>query len=202
MTSSTDHPLVREYLDAVGRHTAALPAERRRELLADLGEHLEVSLAERLTGTHPAADEATVRQVLDRLGAPQRVAAAALEEAGVARTEPEAPGRTRLTLLLAALPLPLLLVPALGPLLALAAAAVALLRIWKSPQWTTGQKRQATLLLVSPAAVLPTSAVALSLVSSHGLTPVAVLAACLVSIPLPVLAIRRLASTAAHLRTA
>ncbi|MER5638034.1 hypothetical protein ABT095_13875 [Kitasatospora sp. NPDC002227] len=193
---STTHPLVRAYLDTVERHTAPLPAEHRRELLADLAEHIDSALADT-----DAADETAVRLVLDQLGDPRRVADAALAEAGQPLPEPESPGRTRLTVLLALLPLPLLAVPALGPLLALAAAGTALWRLWKSPQWPRPEKIRAALFFASPLVVLPVLAAAFTL-SPVGLTPTAVLAAFLAGFALPVLAAVRLTRSAARLRTA
>ncbi|PBC76496.1 hypothetical protein BX265_1213 [Streptomyces sp. TLI_235] len=196
MNTPIEHPLVGDYLDEVTRLTAALPAERRRELLADLREHVEVALAE-----HGSADDDAVRQVLDGLGSPQQVAGAALDESGQARPEPETGARTTVTLALAVLPLPLTLVPAVGPLLALAAGITALVRVWKSPQWARREKKQATLLLLSPIAVTPPAAAAFA-ASSAGLSPAAVLAALLLGFCLPPVAAVRLGRSAARLRTA
>ncbi|MEE1736196.1 hypothetical protein PUR49_06705 [Streptomyces sp. BE147] len=72
----TPEPSVRDYLSAVERETITLPAERRQELLADLAEHIEVTLAERPT--------TEVREVLAGLGDPRTIAATALAEAGTA----------------------------------------------------------------------------------------------------------------------
>ncbi|WP_327675565.1 HAAS signaling domain-containing protein [Kitasatospora sp. NBC_00458] len=194
MDDPMEHPLVRAYLDTVTRRTAALPGERRRELLADLREHVEVALAE-----HGSADENALREVLDRLGRPEEVAGAALAEEGRARPEPENAGRTALTLSLALAPLPLLVVPAVGPVLAVAAAVAALVRIRKSPQWERREKKQAILLLLSPVLVTPLIAVLLS-IASGGLDPLTLLAACLAGVLLPVLAVLRLARSASRLR--
>ncbi|MFD8057853.1 hypothetical protein ACFXA0_27320 [Streptomyces cyaneofuscatus] len=43
----TDESLVREYFASVERETTALPPAARQDLLADLGEHIEVARAER-----------------------------------------------------------------------------------------------------------------------------------------------------------
>ncbi|MGK4578813.1 HAAS signaling domain-containing protein [Kitasatospora sp. HPMI-4] len=195
MNNPIEHPLVRAYLDELTRHTAPLPEERRRELLADLREHIEVTLAD-----FDPADEEAVRQVLNRLGHPREIAAAALAEEGQACPEPESSGRTTLTLALALLPLPLLLVPVLGPVLALATAVTALIRVWKSPQWTRRDKKWATLLFVSPVVVTPLAAAALA-ASSAGLTPSMLLSAWPAGFCLPLLAAFRLARSAARLRT-
>ncbi|MFF1415885.1 hypothetical protein ACFVX6_39975 [Streptomyces sp. NPDC058289] len=65
---------VRDYLSAVEREASALPADRRRELLADLAEHIEVTRAER--------PHVTIGVVLAELGDPRTIAATALAEAG------------------------------------------------------------------------------------------------------------------------
>lgn len=65
---------VSDYLSAVEREASALPADRRRELLADLAEHIEVTRAER--------PEVTIGEVLAELGDPRTIAATALAEAG------------------------------------------------------------------------------------------------------------------------
>ncbi|MFE4667185.1 hypothetical protein ACFRI7_27105 [Streptomyces sp. NPDC056716] len=65
---------VRDYLSAVEREAAALPADRRQELLADLAEHIEVTRAER-----PGV---TIGAILAELGDPRTIAATALAEAG------------------------------------------------------------------------------------------------------------------------
>ncbi|GAA2787427.1 HAAS signaling domain-containing protein [Kitasatospora aburaviensis] len=196
MNNPTEHPLVRAHLDAVDRCTAPLPAERRHELLADLREHIELALAE-----YDRADDDAVRHVLALLGDPRRIADAALAEDGRPRPEPETARRTTLTLLLAVLPLPLLLVPAIGPGLALVTAVVAAVRVAKSAQWTRREKTQATLLLLSPLLLTPLAAV-VAATSSHGLSPAGVLTACAVGFcPTPVAALR-LSRSATRLRTA
>ncbi|MFB7617104.1 hypothetical protein [Kitasatospora sp. NPDC056181] len=197
MNNPIEHPLVRAHLDAVDRYTAPLPAERRRELLADLREHVEVTLAE-----HDSADEDTVRQVLAQLGSPRQIADAALAEEGQARPEPETGRRTTLTLVLAVLPMPLLLVPAIGPALALIAAVAAAVRVAKSAQWSRREKTQATLLLLSPVLVTPLAAAVVAVASSAGLSPAGVLTACALGFCPTLLAAFRLARSAAHLRTA
>lgn len=74
--NATLHPLAVSYLREVERGLAPLPRGRRDEVVADLREHLDASIG-------AAESEADVRNVLDRLGEPRDVAAAALAEAGV-----------------------------------------------------------------------------------------------------------------------
>lgn len=73
------HPQVAEYLARLEAEARALPADRRAELVAEVSSHIESALAE--DGT----DEATVRNVLERLGSPAEIAAEALS------AEPDAP---------------------------------------------------------------------------------------------------------------
>ncbi|WP_030238868.1 HAAS signaling domain-containing protein [Streptomyces sp. NRRL S-350] len=196
MNSPIEHPLVRAHLDAVTRFTAPLAEERRRELLADLREHIEVSLAD-----HDPADETAVRRVLEQLGSPRRIADAALAEDGLPLPEPEGSRRTNVTLLLAVLPFPLLLVPAIGPVLALAAAVAAAVRVTKSRVWSRRQKKQAALLLLAPALATPLAAAAFA-ASPSGLTPVNLLAACALGFSPVLVAAALLFRSAARLRSA
>lgn len=64
--------LVSDYLDTVENASTGLPADRRRELLSDLRAHIE---AERAALASPT--EAAVRDILDRLGDPESLAAEA-----------------------------------------------------------------------------------------------------------------------------
>ncbi|MER6400768.1 hypothetical protein ABT263_32705 [Kitasatospora sp. NPDC001603] len=195
MTDTLAHPLVRDYLSSVEALTAALPELHRRELLADLREHIEVALAD---AGHLDGDG--VRGVLDQLGAPGEIAAAALaEEPGDDRPVPESGGRTAVTAALIAVPLPAALVPVIGAPLGLIAAVVGLVRLWKSPQWSRREKREATLLALSPVLVLPVVAAVLSVVLG-GLSARTVTIALLVTLALPVVAAARLVRSAARLR--
>ncbi|WP_306326098.1 HAAS signaling domain-containing protein [Streptomyces venezuelae] len=133
MNATDQHPLVAAYLDAVARETAALPAERRAELLADLREHVEVSGAQ---------DDDQVRAVLAGLGEPRTVAVSALaEEAPAAPPAPASSGRTKLTAALLAVSGVLLLFS--SPLGAIAMIA-GLVLLWGAPQWTTRDKTVGT----------------------------------------------------------
>ena len=75
-TKNTD--VVAEYLHEVDLRLAGLPVLQRRELLADLAAHIAAERAERNLRT-----EGELIEVLERLGSPEVVAAAAHEEAGV-----------------------------------------------------------------------------------------------------------------------
>ncbi|MEU4238829.1 hypothetical protein [Actinoplanes sp. NPDC026619] len=74
-TKNTD--VVAEYLHEVDVRLAGLPVLQRRELLADLAAHIASERAERNIQT-----EGELIEVLERLGSPDVVAAAAHEEFG------------------------------------------------------------------------------------------------------------------------
>ncbi|MDH6127383.1 hypothetical protein [Kitasatospora sp. GP82] len=194
MNNTLTHPLVRAYLSSVEEQATALPGARRQELLADLREHIEVALAESDT-----LDDNSVRRVLEQLGAPGEIAAAALAEEPGNHPVPQSSRHTSVTLCLAVVPLPVALVPVIGPFLALAATVAALVRLWKSPQWVRREKRQATLLVLSPVVTVPALAVVCSVVLG-GLTPIALMTALPAAVCLPVAAAIRLGRSAARLR--
>ncbi|MEV7214463.1 hypothetical protein AB0O31_15385 [Kitasatospora cineracea] len=196
MSSTSAHPLVRAHLAAVERCTAPLPPERRRELLADLREHVEVVLAEH----GAAADDDAVRRVLAELGSPRRIADAALAEEGRTRPEPESGLRTATTLALLALAAPLLLVPAFGPYLALAAAVTAAVRLAKSPQWSRQEKKRTVFLLLGTLPLVPLAAFAVSVLGT--LDQTGVLLALAVGFCPTLLAVFLLARSAGRLRSA
>ncbi|MCI3931975.1 HAAS signaling domain-containing protein [Streptomyces sp. AN091965] len=143
-----DHALVLAYLTDVERATTALDPARRAELLADLREHIEVSLAEADT-----RDDATVRGVLAQLGDPAAIAASALAEAPPAPDAPEPERlRTRLTILVLAASGPLMLFG--GPLAMVCAVAAGVYLLSTSTRWTTRQKLKGGALTLSLPALL------------------------------------------------
>ncbi|WUW23096.1 hypothetical protein OG521_20850 [Streptomyces sp. NBC_01463] len=134
----TDETLTREYLAAVERETSALPPAARQELIADLGEHIEVALAER---------PGSVREILQEVGDPRAIAATALQElGGTPAAQPRRPARRRSP---AWLP-PVLLVagdvlPYLGGGIVLtwtgfAAMVAAVVIVCRARYWTVAQK--------------------------------------------------------------
>ncbi|MCJ0872045.1 hypothetical protein [Streptomyces sp. AP-93] len=152
---------VRDYLSAVEREASALPADRRRELLADLAEHIEVTRAER--------PHVTIGEVLGELGDPRTIAATALAEAGDGVVEARAQsvagapvrrGRVHPLIPLLMLTVPFLVAavlpydPALGFLSTLFRVIGAVL-LFTSVHWTAGRKTTGVLLT----AVLPTLAI-------------------------------------------
>ena len=85
-TKQTD--VVAEYLREVDNRLAGLPVLQRRELLADLETHIATERAER-----NLQSEGELIDVLERLGTPEVVAAAAHEEAGVRPAPPAKRGQ-------------------------------------------------------------------------------------------------------------
>jgi hypothetical protein len=73
MNVNTD-PLVEGYLRHLEAVASALPAYRREELLTEIRAHLAEALR-----PVPPGDEAAVRSVLDRLGSPEEIVAAAAD---------------------------------------------------------------------------------------------------------------------------
>lgn len=70
-----------EYLSEIERAAAALPANRRAELLADVRSHIVVAQAEAASGS-PAGieDPAVISQILSKLGDPEAIVAAAVAD--------------------------------------------------------------------------------------------------------------------------
>lgn len=160
MTAATIDQLVSDYLSRLETAAADLPDARRAELLAEIREHIETARSEGV-----AADEATTRTMLDQLGEPEEIAAAAraeLDDAHAASAPPSATAETgpvgaqsawtgleitAVVLLgvggLASLPL----LGLLGPVVALLAG---LALVWASSQWTRREKWIGTAIAATP----------------------------------------------------
>ena len=76
--NGTRHHEVDEYLRRLLRAMGDLPADRRDELLSEIEEHITSGLAE-----YPAPTDADVRNVLERVGEPEVIAAEARERFGI-----------------------------------------------------------------------------------------------------------------------
>ena len=126
MTTTGADAAVAAYLERLEVALRELPGERRAEIVGDISDHIAGARAELPGG----GDEAAVRNLLDRLGTPEQIAASA----GVPE---QAPAR-RSTIVLEVAALILLnlgglIVPVVGWFV-----GVALL--WASPRWTRGDK--------------------------------------------------------------
>jgi uncharacterized membrane protein len=71
MTVHAD-PLVDDYLRRLDAAASALPAHQREELVSEIRDHLREALSQT-----PAGDKTAVRNVLERLGSPEEIVAAA-----------------------------------------------------------------------------------------------------------------------------
>ncbi|WP_344933094.1 HAAS signaling domain-containing protein [Sphaerisporangium flaviroseum] len=73
--------MAEEYLSEIERAAAALPVNRRAELLADVRSHIVVAQAEAASSS-PAGieDPAVMSQILSKLGDPEAIVAAALAD--------------------------------------------------------------------------------------------------------------------------
>jgi hypothetical protein len=115
---TTTHPLAEDYLRRLHQTARVLPRNERDELVAEIRSHLD-------SGLRKDATEADVRNLLDELGSPDDIVAAARPERPPTRRGP----REVFALILLVTGLP----PILGWL-----AGVGLL-LW-SPLWSTRQK--------------------------------------------------------------
>lgn len=82
MTEDPRHDsMAEEYLSEIERAAAALPANRRAELLADVRSHIVVAQAEAASDS-PAGieDPAVMSQILSKLGDPEAIVAAAIAD--------------------------------------------------------------------------------------------------------------------------
>jgi uncharacterized membrane protein len=131
MTSTVD-TLIERYLadlqTELETELGNLPANRRRELLAEVGEHITQARA-----SLDADTEAGIRTVLERLGDPADIAAEARERFGI-QPEPVKPA----TRWLEVVALVLLVIPFIG-------WVVGVVLVWLSRIWTTGDKVIGTL---------------------------------------------------------
>ena len=140
MSVGLDHPLVVDYLRLLDLQASQLPPGRRHELVAEIRSHVADALAA------VGGDEASVRGVLDRLGAPEDIVAA--EADGVPSARPVAPfqpGPVRPisawgpleVVAVVGLTIGAVVVPVVGPLVGLVCA-------WASASWTRKEKIVAT----------------------------------------------------------
>ena len=80
--TTTENPLMRNYLVRLDAALANVPAAERTQIIEGVQEHASASLAELNDPT-----EADVRNVLDRLGDPETIAADARERLGITRSQ-------------------------------------------------------------------------------------------------------------------
>ncbi|MFF1838137.1 hypothetical protein ACFVXE_28600 [Streptomyces sp. NPDC058231] len=135
----TDSTFVQDYLAAVERESTALPPAVRQELIADLGEHIQVALAER---------PGSIREILHEMGEPRTIVATALQELGHSPdTRVDEPRRPRspawlsiLFLLLSGGVLPIISGVVLLSFLSVVLQIIAVVMVCRSRHWKVNQK--------------------------------------------------------------
>ena len=147
--------LVRDYLGRLEAAATVLPVNRREELAAEVREHINAALADA-----GRTDEATVRNVLERLGPPEEIVAAEAGQAGSpgstafppAAGVPETGSRWG-TVEVSAVVVLSLAWPArylpFGLFLWLALTVIGLVLVWASGVWTTRRKLTGTTCVIA-----------------------------------------------------
>jgi uncharacterized membrane protein len=149
MTSKGD-ALVYQYLTDLEAELRGLPANRRRELLDEVGQHITAARA-----TLDPETEAGIRTVLERLGDPADIAAEARERYGVQvdSARPAIPWLEVLTLASFVL-VPFIVLLDMSMLVPFLAWLAGLALLQLSHIWTTRDKRIGTLLAFGSAGAL------------------------------------------------
>lgn len=138
--------LIDEYIDRLETATRTLPPSRRAELVAEIKEHIKITLSQ-----SEDQGEATVRSVLDRLGAPEdiaREAGAGIPSVSQAHGETTGPRRAGAFELVTVI---LLLIG--GIVLPVLGWVVGVVMLWASARWTTRDKMIGTLVFPAGLAV-------------------------------------------------
>jgi uncharacterized membrane protein len=148
MTSKAD-ALLDHYLNDLEAELHGLPANRRREFLDEVGEHIAAARA----ALDPET-EAGIRTVLERLGDPADIAAEARERFGV-QAKPARPAIPWLEVATLAI---LVLVPVtvwlgIAMVIPLLGWLVGLALLWRSRRWTIHDKRIGILLALGAGAL-------------------------------------------------
>lgn len=149
MTAATVDELVSDYLSRLEAATSDLPEGRRAELLHEIREHIETARSEGV-----AADEATTRTMLDQLGDPEEIAAAARAELDEAPTGSGPPGTVE-TKPGTGLELAAVLLLTIGSFIPIVGWAIGVVLLWASRRWTVIEKLVGTLVVpTGPAGLL------------------------------------------------
>ena len=135
-------PLVEDYLRRLDAAAYPLGEDRRSELLAGIREHIEASVE-----SGEVHDEASLRALLDRLGDPEEIVAAARDDDAPGATPyplgappPVAYRRAGIGLEITAA-----LFLTVGSILFVVGWLVGVVLVWASRRWTLGEKLVATL---------------------------------------------------------
>ena len=128
--SSTADRLIDKYLKHLRIELADLSRARQRELEQEIGEHIAAARAEL-----PNESEAEIRNMLDRIGDPEDIAAEARERTDAPAPVPAQHPQSRTHEVIALI---LLLVG--GLVLPIIGWFIGLVLLWTSRVWTTGEK--------------------------------------------------------------
>jgi uncharacterized membrane protein len=120
---------ITSYLDRLEHELADIPRGRRRELVAEIAEHIDAYRDE-----NPDASEADLLNLLDRLGDPAEIAAEERERLGLRESRPGAREIAALVLL-----------PIGGVVLPLVGWVVGVVLLWASDAWSSRDKLLGTL---------------------------------------------------------
>ena len=166
MNTTRLNPLAESYLSRVDSAARVLPDQDREELVTELRHHL-------LAGLGTDASDVEVLNLLEDLGRPSEIVAAAASESAEQQQAPaerepsnDSASRWGFTEIAAVVGLTVgtILVPLVGPLIGLCFA-------WASSRWTTHQKSIATGLTLLPLIALVLGAVMLTQSPSAEPTP-------------------------------
>ena len=142
MERTVGDPLVEDYLRRLDAAAYPLGEDRRSELLAGIREHIEASVE-----SGEAHDEASLRVLLDRLGDPEEIVAAARDDEPPSGTPyplgtppPVVHRRAGIGLEITAA-----LFLTVGSILLVIGWLVGVVLVWSSRRWTLGEKLVATL---------------------------------------------------------
>ena len=144
-------PLVEDYLRRLDTAAYPLGDDRRGELMAGIREHIEAAVE-----SGEVHDEASLRALLDRLGDPEEIVAAARDDGSGATPYPlgtAAPVTYRRAGI--GLEITAALFLTVGSVLLVVGWLVGVVLVWSSRRWTLGEKLLATLVFPGgPAAAL------------------------------------------------
>ena len=144
-------PLVEDYLRRLDAAAYPLGDDRRGELMAGIREHIEAAVE-----SGEVHDEASLRVLLDRLGDPEEIVAAARDDGSGATPYPlGAPAAVTYRRAGIGLEITAALFQTVGSVLLVVGWLVGVVLVWSSRRWTVGEKLIATLVFPGgPAAAL------------------------------------------------
>jgi uncharacterized membrane protein len=129
MTTKSER-VMDEYLGRLERSLRDVPTARREEIISGIVDHIDEALAE-----EPDDNEASVRNVLDRVGDPEEIASEARERLDIRQSKPSWTDAAAIVLLL------------IGGFLFLVGWVAGVVLLWISDVWSARQKIIGTLLV-------------------------------------------------------